>query len=162
MRFLIFIFMISVSIPGYSQTLKDILENFDTYHERTVEVTGEVIGESIKDPGGGYWLNILDEGINLGIFVSDPALIKKITFFGSYRVRGDKVRIIGTFYKRSPEHLERHISADSLFILEKGSARPDEVSIEKREAVIGLAGVCILLWIIHLFKLYYGRKNKTN
>ena len=55
---------------GWGQTvsLPELLSSPDLFSNQTIEVEGEVIGEPLIEPDG-VWVNILNEGVNLGIFV---------------------------------------------------------------------------------------------
>ncbi|MCM8769392.1 MAG: hypothetical protein NC911_06980 [Candidatus Omnitrophica bacterium] len=73
-----------------------------SYHGRTVTVQGEVIGDIFLRKTG-FWVNLLDGDKAVGLWVP-PELKKDINILGSYKRRGDIVRVRGIFYWQCPEH----------------------------------------------------------
>lgn len=162
MRVIIFSLLLLSSLPAYGHTVKDLLENFNEYHGQTVEITVEVIGEAIQAQGG-YWINVVDqEGFNIGVFIKNKELLKKITYFGNYKFFGDQVKIIGQYHRKCQDHIDRDIHAEYISVIKPGGPRPEQVPAQKKQFVIILAGICLLLAVVHSVKSYYGRKNNKN
>jgi len=138
--------------------LKEILEHPQLFDSKTVIVEGEVVGEILKDKGGGVWINVLDGGYNLGVYARDRNLLKNIKYFGAYRVQGDIIRVRGVFYKDCPVHAERDIHLLSVEIIKRGRRLKDAPSRFKKEVSFVLAIMCLTLVIIYFIRLRYARR----
>ena len=162
MRYFIFLFCFFWVMNGYGEELKELLENPAFFDGKKVTVSGEVIGEILSTPQG-FWINILDDqALNIGIFTATLGELKAITHFGSYQEKGDQVKVEGIFYSSCPDHLERDIHAEYISVIEPGRVLPEHVPAEKKQTVIILAGICLLLAIVNSVRSYYGRKNTAD
>ncbi len=113
----------------------ELVEEADYWDGREVTFEGEAIGD-VMVRGSDAWLHLNDDayaelpipagarpqGYNSGHAVFLPAAeARKVTVFGSYRARGDIVRVTGTFKAADPEHGgDMHIAATTLELLEPG------------------------------------------
>lgn len=95
------------------------------YDRRTVQVTGEVVGDIIKAEDPNYrWLIIQDLNIGsdaqISLYVT-PVQAQKIDMFGRYGVRGSIIKATGMFQEVDPE-LEgaQSLRTSELVVLEKG------------------------------------------
>lgn len=95
------------------------------YDRRTVQVTGEVVGDIIKAEDPHYrWLIIQDLNIGsdaqISLYVT-PVQAQKIDKFGRYGVRGSIIKATGMFQEVDPE-LEgaQSLRTSDLVVLEKG------------------------------------------
>lgn len=95
------------------------------YDRRTVQVTGEVVGDIIKAEDSHYrWLIIQDLNIGsdaqISLYVT-PVQAQKIDKFGRYGVRGSIIKATGMFQEVDPE-LEgaQSLRTSDLVVLEKG------------------------------------------
>lgn len=95
------------------------------YDRRTVQVTGEVVGDIIKAEDPHYrWLIIQDLNIGsdaqISLYVT-PVQAQKIDKFGRYGVRGSIIKATGMFQEVDPE-LEgaQSLRTSELDVLEKG------------------------------------------
>lgn len=122
---------------------------------RVVTVEGEAIGEHLRAAGGGRWVNIIGEGVGLGIWVSDE-MAERIENFGGYRRNGDVVRVVGVVNIACEEHAgEFDVHADTLVVVSRGG--PRETEIDPVRGVAGAAGIVVALL---LWQLYRHRRER--
>jgi hypothetical protein len=154
------IWSVIFALPLWAQPvlLPELLSSPDLFNDTTIEVEGEVIGEPLVDSDG-VWINILNKGVNLGIFVFNPQEIKGITYWGSFRAQGDIIRAKGTFYKECSMHQGVDLHAYSIEIVEKGSMHKQSIPHEKVKWTIIAAVVCLLTVIIYIIKGKYGSRT---
>jgi hypothetical protein len=151
--FLIFIFFSSAT---WAESLKEILQNPSLFDNKKVVLAGEVIGEPLKAKEG-LWLNISTKGVNIGVYLEDPSSVEKIENFGSYKNRGDIVRVEGIFHKSCPSHFERDIHAQIVEVVELGYIREEQIPPFKRNLSGALAIICLILATIYFIKMKYGK-----
>lgn len=100
-------------------SLNDLIERYKQYNNKTVVVTGEVIGEQMKR-GEYSWININDGTNAMGIWIKND-LAENIKIFGSYKNKGDIIQVKGVFHINCVEHGgDIDIHTDSLSIVERG------------------------------------------
>ncbi len=120
---------------------------------RVVTVEGEAIGEHLRAVGGGRWVNVLGDGVGLGVWVTDE-MAAEIEYFGDYRHNGDVVRFTGPVNISCEEHGgEFDVHAQSMEIIAVGGPREHEVDL--RKGLVGIAGIAVaaVLWVL------YGRRR---
>ena len=151
--------VIFIAPLGWGQTVSmlELLNSPDLFDGKIIEVEGEAIGEPLLGSDG-VWVNILNEGVNLGIFVFNPQEVKGITYWGSFRAQGDIIRAKGTFYKECSVHQGVDLHAYSIEIVEKGSLRKESIPHEKVKWTIIAAIICLMTVIIYLIKGKYGSR----
>ncbi|MCM8788323.1 MAG: hypothetical protein NC907_00865 [Candidatus Omnitrophica bacterium] len=148
---IIFFGMIICGITAIAQTLPAIVGNPDIFNEKSVIVKGELIGD-IFDGRDGFWVNLLDSEIAIGIWFPKKEK-EKIKFLGRYGIEGDFVKITGVFYKQCIQHKgDMDIHANSLEILKMGSKKDEKLPQSKIIfafflGIISLAAIGVL----HLF-----------
>ena len=142
---------------GEVTPLKEILNQPDIFDRKHVEIEGEAIGEVLKDPGGG-WVNIASKGYNIGIFSPDAKTLERIEYWGSYKEKGDQLKIKGIFYKNCPWHQISGVHLETLEIVEKGGERVILVSPFKRRLATILFAMSLMIAVIYLIKRKYGRE----
>lgn len=131
-----------------AQTVRSLISNPDFFDGKFISVKGELIGD-IFDGKNGFWVNMLDSGIAIGIWLPESEK-EKIKFLGMYGVEGDFVNIKGVFYQRCIQHNgDMDIHATSLEILKRGTLKQEEISIEKvifafSLGIVSLAAIGIL------------------
>ena len=133
--------------------VRDLFEKDEVYEGQKVTITGEVIGDIMRD-GRTTWVNINDGDFLIGVAIFDESLLAKIKKTGRYRVQGDMVRISGVYHIHCGEHLgERDIHVETLDILSEGYELEDSLNIY--EVVISL----ILAIATLFFVLLSPRRN---
>ncbi|WP_207648750.1 hypothetical protein [Clostridium homopropionicum] len=80
----------------------DLIENGKTLDGRMVEIKGEAIGEAMTR-GNFTWINISDGSNGIGIWVKNEDA-NKIKTFGSYKYKGDIIKVSGIFKRACSEH----------------------------------------------------------
>lgn len=133
-------------------SLNDLIERYKQYNNKTVVVTGEVIGEQMKR-GEYSWININDGTNAMGIWIKND-LAEKIKIFGSYKNKGDIIQVKGVFHINCVEHGgDIDIHADSLSIVEIGYNIFHPIQSTKKT----VASILTIISII-LISLYYRVK----
>ena len=167
MKTLVLCIVLMVSMAAsFSQevTLQELLEQPHQYHNQGVVIEAEAIGEVLKGKNG-LWINVAQEGYQLGIFIDRIMLsrypfFEKITFFGSYHRQGDIIRVEGTFYDNCPIHFTRDIHATRITVKEKGKVLQENVSERKKDTFAILAIICLTLAGIYFIKVRYASRGK--
>lgn len=154
-RFLILLLLslILVSRAALSQEgLPEILRRPAAFDNRQVVVQGEVIGEALRGKDG-WWLNITCDGANLGIFVQGQEPPQEIHNFGSYRRKGDTLRICGVFHAHCLQHREQDIHAQSIEVLKRGFTRQHRLPPSRVILTVVLSIIYLTLITVYLIKL---------
>ncbi|MCK4519758.1 MAG: hypothetical protein KAT96_01110 [Candidatus Omnitrophica bacterium] len=157
--FSLFFFLMFLIVPFvYSEVtaLGDILDSPQAFNGREVEIEGEVIGESLKDDKG-VWINIVSGSKQIGVFSANKRAIEPITYWGSYRYTGDRLRIKGIFYKDCLMHQVSDVHLNTLEVIKKGYRNKFSVSPQKRQLAIMLSIICLMTTGLYLIKLKYGK-----
>jgi hypothetical protein len=117
----------------------------------SVEYEGEVIGDSMRR-GEYTWLNVHDGKAAIGCWVPE-ALASAVRYTGSYKARGDWIRVTGVLRRACPEHggdLDIHVQ--SLRVLMQGRAEVETIDSAKKKLVLLLWGGLCLVLIVRLFR----------
>lgn len=147
--FLFFILPITCLAQPLSST--ELINTAKSYDGRIVSYEGEIIGDVMKRATGA-WININDGENAIGIWGSS-SVAKDIIYTGSYKSFGDKVEVTGIFHRACPEHGgDLDIHAQSLRKINSGRLKQERLNPDKRNQVIILSGVLILIWILSLLK----------
>lgn len=80
----------------------DLIENGKSLDGKKVIILGEAIGEPLNR-GEYTWVNISDGSAAIGIWMRSTDA-QKISFYGNYKTKGDKVKISGEFHRACAEH----------------------------------------------------------
>lgn len=121
---------------------------------RLVLFEGEAIGEDIRADGSHRWVNLLGEGVAVGVWMTaeDAA---KMTTWGDYRHTGDLVRVSGTVNIACARHQgEFDVHADEVVIVMSGAPRTHDVRLWK-----ALVGVALLALGYAEYRLYRRRRE---
>ncbi|HOK56659.1 MAG TPA: DNA-binding protein [bacterium] len=157
MKKLIFILLFSTLIYSSEKVkIKELFENSKKYNGKSVIIEGEAIGE-IMGRGKEKWVNIKDvfEDFAIGVVVSEKDA-KIIENLGSYKVKGDILRIEGIYNVNCLKHQgERDIHAVRVEIVKKGERYKEEIILKK---VI----LCFLLLIITSFLMTFAHKKEIS
>jgi len=125
-----------------------LIGNPQVYNGKFVEFQGEVVGD-IMERGNNAWVNILDNGTAIGIWMK-ASDANRIKVKGDYSRKGDTVIITGTFHNACEVHGgETDIHAESIEIISRGTSIDHPVD-PKKYAVIGILAVISLgLFLIY-------------
>lgn len=107
----------------------------------TVRFTGEVVSEQLRADDTHVWLNILGDGVAIGVYLPVETA-EKVTTFGDYEHVGDTVEIVGVFAEACDEHGgDMDVHATMLELVEPGSERERTPQVWK--GVVGVAGLLL-------------------
>lgn len=131
------------------------------YDKRTVQVTGEVVGDLIKAEDPNYcWLIIQElstgSDAQISLYVT-PLQAQKIDMFGRYGVRGSIIKATGMFQEVDPE-LEgaQSLRTSELEVLEKGVFTKPPFRLE-----LFAPGICaVLLGCVVLYVFYRAHERQ--
>ena len=79
-----------------------LLENTHEHDGKQVQIDGEVIGDIMRR-GKYAWVNIENHGNAIGVFMPIE-MANKIKYAGSYKFKGDRVRVSGVFNRACKQH----------------------------------------------------------
>lgn len=151
-----------VAVPAFADTLEEVplspaeVVAIDRALDGTrVVVEGEAVGESLSARGGGRWVNILGEGVGLGIWITDE-MADVVDNYGDYQHDGDIVRAVGTLHVACAQHAgEFDVHAERLEVVEHGGPRQMNVDVTK-----GLVGAAGLIVAFVLYRWYQYRRDR--
>jgi hypothetical protein len=89
----------------------------------------------------------------MGIFAKNQSIINSINYWGSYKERGDLIRIKGIFYKNCPVHGGRGLHLSDLEVIEKGKKIKPKVVDEKKRFALFSFVIFLTLGCIYLIKI---------
>ncbi len=131
---------------------RDLLESGSKYQGQLIEYEGEVVGD-LMQRGEYAWVPISDGLNTIGVW-APSSCAKKIKYIGSYRYRGDRVRVSGIFHDICRDHGgDLDIHAKRLDIIERGRRifYPLELS---RFVGVGILGLfALLLYLLNHFRM---------
>ncbi|MCS7179754.1 MAG: hypothetical protein NZ891_00150 [bacterium] len=133
-KIMFLLLILSFILKGSEKIIKidELYERGEKYDNKEVIIVGEAIGD-IMGQGNEKWVNIKDEfkDIAIGVVISKQD-IEKIKNLGKYRVKGDIVKIYGTYNMKCTKHMgERDIHALRIEIIKRGEILPSEVKLSK-------------------------------
>lgn len=129
----------------------NIIENNKTLNGHYITVKGEAIGEPMKR-GEHTWVNISDGSTCIGIWLNNVEA-EKITIWGSYKNKGDIVRINTVFNNSCIEHDgEMDFHGDKLEVIQSGYSLNHPINKRKITFTIIISSITLILSFIY-FKL---------
>lgn len=144
-----------LALASDTVTLRELFEEADRYEGQPVTVTGEVIGDIMRD-GENWWVNIKNGDFFIGI-VLDETQKKSIKKTGRYGVIGDKVSVTGIYSIQCRKHLgEQDIHAETLSIIEEGS----EINEPIEPVKIVLSVILAIFTIIFIYRFHRRQPRK--
>lgn len=146
---------------SYAQAVSSIelINNAKQYDGKTVTYQGEAIGD-IMARGEHVWVNLNDGYTAIGVWVRKTDL-KDVAYLGSYRAKGDIIKVNGRFNRGCPEHggdLDIH-AREIKKILPGG---PSFNKFSKQKFYTGLALTLIVLFLYSINILFPGKLRKEN
>lgn len=157
---LILTFLFSLTVYAESQIidLKSLVDNPGKYDQKIVFLKAELIGEPLTTKTG-TWLNLAANDYNIGVFLKQKEILKKVNYWGSYKEKGDIVEIKGIFYKNCSVHDRRGIHLSELNIIEQGQEVEHEISNQKRKFAFISLTICLTIGIIYSIKIKLWQKK---
>lgn len=126
-------FIISLSENVYADEIIDInyiIEQAAELDQQEVTVSGEAVGEAMNR-GSHSWININDGTNAIGIWLSSSDA-QKVKYFGSYKYKGDILKVSGIFNRTCKEHGgETDIHGTALEVVETGHVEEEQISSTK-------------------------------
>ncbi len=158
-RVIIFLVIASIAPCVWAEIipLEEILKNSQKYDKKMVEFRGEVVGDILKGKDG-FWINVVDSGVGIGVFAKNLTLFKKINHFGSYKEKGDVVEIKGIFFKTCPKHYTTDVHLKTLRIYQPGYRKVEEVPLYKLKLLLFLGIICLTLSALYFIKFKIWKK----
>ncbi|KPK98723.1 MAG: hypothetical protein AMJ95_02885 [Omnitrophica WOR_2 bacterium SM23_72] len=133
-----------------SVSSEDLIKNAWEYDGKTVVYEGEVIGDIMRRKEFA-WVNVKEGKSAIGIWVPH-ALLQDVAYSGSYKSKGDTVKVRGIFHRACPEHGgDLDIHAEALSVTSRGRTVTERMNLDKRNTAVMLLGALCLVWISSLF-----------
>jgi len=158
-KILIFAFLCLVPAAARAEAVSsdELISRAKDYDGKAVLYEGEVIGD-VMVRGDYAWINVNDGISALGIWLP-KALAQSIRYTGSYKSKGDRVRVRGVFRRACPEHGgDLDIHADTLNQIRYGEVVKERVDVVKVNNALALAGVLCLTLILMQLRRRQARK----
>jgi len=150
------------SIANDTVPIEELIDNMKKFDGETVIIEGEVIGDCMVR-GDYAWITVNDDaysrksieeggkrvGIsNIGIGVWIPkGETRSIEFLGSYKTKGDIVRVVGTFHMADSTHGgDTDIHATHLEVVKSGYRFRPPFQYWKLLIVLALVVLIVVLW----------------
>jgi hypothetical protein len=149
----LFVVYSSLFIVCYGQTVAstELINNAKIYDGKLVVYAGEVIGD-VMQRGDYAWVNVNDGENAVGIWINTN-LAKEINYSGSYKSKGDRIEITGTFQRACPEHGgDLDIHAQALRKISAGRQVEERLNPAKKNLAIILLVMLGVIWILTLLK----------
>ena len=144
---------------AHAASLRLLSENPTLYDGQAVEIVAEVLDELPQRNGS--WFNLSDETASLGVWVEKGVKLPEIMHFGSYGVKGDIVRVEGTFHASCDKHLgQMDIHADRIMVVGRGLVRRERVPRQKKNLAFGWLVFFLITFIIYLVKRLVTKSRK--
>ena len=159
LKIYLFILILTRGIPlvwSQSTDLGQILSAPDDFDSRTVELEAEIIGEPLGT-GKGIWINIKDDYSNLGVFIKEAKQLEGIEHWGSYKEKGDRLKIKGVFNKDCPRHQISDLHLQDFRVIERGYIRKLEVLPQKKRGAYLLSIIWLITALMYFIKVKYGK-----
>lgn len=141
--------LLMTSVVG-AESGNKLVENSVSFDGKTVVFRGEVIGIMVR--GNFAWVNVLDNGVAIGIWVRAEDA-RKISFVGDYKHVGDMVEVIGTFHMACPEHGgDLDIHADEFVILTVGREldRAPNLTLTLFSIALSAGAIILAVYLMHV------------
>ena len=140
----------------YDTSIVD-LSGADAYYDnQTVQVTGEVIGDSIRAGVSGRhrWITLSSQGdsATISVYMSNESA-SKIDTFGEYGTMGTILQVRGTFHLVCADHEgQSDLHAEAVTVIAPGERHPDEFDFNAFVpgivvVVVGLVMLGVFYWL---------------
>ena len=144
----------------YDTSIADLGSADAYFNDQTVQVTGEVVGDSLKAglDGRHRWITLASEGgaATISVYMTNESAAK-IDTFGAYDTVGTTLQVQGTYHLVCAEHEGiSDLHADIVTVVEPGRHIEDE--FDPLAFVPGLLAVAVGLGMIGVF--YWLRERQ--
>ena len=144
----------------YDTSIAD-LSGADAYYDnQTVQVTGEVVGDSIRAGVSGRhrWITLSaqDDSATISVYMSNESAAK-IDTFGEYGTTGTTLQVRGTYHLVCADHEGlSDLHAEAVTVIAPGEQHPDEFDFQA--FVPGIVAVVVGLVLLGVF--YWLRERQ--
>ena len=145
----------------YDTTIESLYEQSSLYENRTVQVTGEVIGDRINASGepGYCWITLTatdsEDKSSISVLLSEEQA-NQIDRYGKYGVTGTILQVRGIFHQGCSEHDGLpDVHATNSSVVTRGIDHPDAFDIN--EFAPGLVAVILGFALMGIF--YFARER---
>lgn len=144
----------------YDTTVASLYSQASLYNNRTVQVTGEVIGDRIVAHDNLCWVMLTEtvatDKSSISVLMSNE-LADQIDHYGRYGVQGSTMQVRGIYHQACDEHDGLpDIHATTSSILTRGHDIPDEPDFGKI-----IVGVVLVVIGFGLMGLFYIARERT-
>ena len=150
--------LLSLLMLAFADTLRaevrpvsssQLIQNAQAYDAEEIIYEGEVVGE-LMPRRGGVWANISDGENAIGVWMT-AELAAAIKYTGSYKTKGDCLRVTGIFNRACPEHAGTlDIHALSVQKTKTGWHKTEKPVPAKRSLVVILLVILCLVLILKI------------
>lgn len=114
---------------------------------QTVTLEGEVVSELLRGGDGHVWVNVLSEGVAIGVW-APTNLTEDLTVFGNWGHDGDRISVTGVFNEACDVHGgDLDVHAASITLVAAGEPRENPVALWKLGVALGgIALALVLYW----------------
>jgi len=121
-----------------------LINHAKQYDNIVIEFQGEAIGD-IMVRGEHVWLNVKEGSSAIGVWAAKD-MAKDIHHTGSYRFKGDQIKITGAFHRACLTHGgDLDIHADKIEIVKHGEKKLRTIYFERLIGGLILLILCIIL-----------------
>lgn len=146
----------------YDTSIDDLGGADAYYDEQTVQVVGEVVGDSILAgiDGRHRWITLAsieeDSTATISVYMTSESA-DKIDTFGAYGKTGTILQVRGTFHLVCPEHEGvTDLHAESVRVVDKGAHHEDRFSVD----LFIPGAVAIVVGLVMMGAFYYLRERQ--
>lgn len=130
--------------------INDLINKSKEFDGKEVTIEAEVIGDMMQR-GEYTWLNVTDGSAAMGIYI-ETVKVESIQITGSYKQKGDIVKITGTFHRAYDDQGgDMAIEAKNLEVIEQGKLIEEHIPDGKIKLLGGV--VCLMGAILAAKKL---------
>ena len=120
-----------------------------------IRLSGEAIGEDLRAGATHRWVNVLREGVAIGVWMTD-ADAAKVDAYGDHHHSGDFLEVVGTVNIGCEQHGgEFDVHAESVKVLLEGAPTPRPIAPWK--GIVTLVAVTLAIVEVRLYKKYSDR-----
>jgi hypothetical protein len=106
-----------------------------------VRFSGEVVSEALAGGDGHVWVNVLSEGVAVGVWLPRAGAVD-LEAFGTWHRTGEIVEVVGTFNEACDEHGgDLDVHADGLVVTAGSQTRQHPISYWK--IIGGVSGLVV-------------------
>lgn len=146
----------------YDTTVAALYSQASLYDDRTVQVTGEVIGDRVNAAGSqGYWITLTEtqkeNKSSISLLMSEEQT-EQISHYGRYGVVGTTLQVRGTYHQSCVEHdglPDVHVTNAS--VLEQG--RDINEKLDPPKLLPGILAILVGIGLLGLFNYLRERER---